>query len=94
MMRPESAQWALEQMEASGPLPEEAAILNEAYERLLLALPDPVLREIADRKLEGWTNAEIAVRTGIHGTDHRAKTQAIRDELTRLKWMSSDDGAH
>ena len=33
--------WALEQMDAAGPSPAEAAVLNEALERRLEALADP-----------------------------------------------------
>ncbi len=43
----EAAQWALEQMDAAGPSPAEAAVLNEALERRLEALADPELRQIA-----------------------------------------------
>jgi RNA polymerase sigma factor (sigma-70 family) len=57
---PEAARWAMEQMEASGPTPAEAAVLNEALELRLQALPDVELRQIALRKLEGWSNREIA----------------------------------
>jgi RNA polymerase sigma factor (sigma-70 family) len=52
--------WILEQMDASEPTPDEAAALNEELERRLRALGDPVLRLIALRKLEGYTNREIA----------------------------------
>ena len=58
----ESAQWALEQMDAAGPSPAEAAVLNEALERRLEALADPELRQIALWRLEGYTNREIADR--------------------------------
>ena len=44
-----SAHWALEQMDAVGPSPAEAALLNEALERRLEALADP--RSAADRAL-------------------------------------------
>jgi RNA polymerase sigma factor (sigma-70 family) len=59
----ESVRWALEQMEASGASPAEAAVLYEALERRLEALDDPQLpelRQIALWKLEGYTNSEIA----------------------------------
>src|SRR5262249_13331901 len=57
---PESAHWALEQMDAAGPSPAEAVLLNEALERRLEALADPKLRRIALMRLEGYTNREIA----------------------------------
>jgi hypothetical protein len=46
---PESAHWVLEQMDAAGPSPAEAALLNEALERRLGVLADPQLRQIAHR---------------------------------------------
>jgi hypothetical protein len=58
----ESAHWALEQMDAAGPSPAEAAVLNEALERRLEVLADPELRQIALWRLEGHTNREIADR--------------------------------
>ena len=39
--------WAFEQMDASGPSPAEAAVLNEALERRLASLADSELRQIA-----------------------------------------------
>lgn len=46
------------------PTPEEAAILAEEVETLLVRLHDPALRSIAVWKLEGYTNAEIAAKQG------------------------------
>lgn len=66
----QSAQWMLEQMDAAGPSPAEAAVLNEALERRLEALVDPELRQIALWRLEGYTNREIADRLDI--TEHRS----------------------
>ena len=47
-----------------GPSPLEAALLAEEVETLLARLRDPVLRQVAVWKLEGYTNAEIAARLG------------------------------
>lgn len=44
------------------PTPEVAALVAEQCRRLLEALPDPVLRDIALRKLEGYSNEEIATQ--------------------------------
>jgi len=84
----ESAHWALEQMDAAGPSPAEAALLNEALERRLEALADPELRQIALWRLEGYTNREIADRL-----DCTERSIERRLERIRSKWTSYDDGA-
>ena len=84
-----SAGWVLEQMEANGPSPKEAAILNDALEQRLQALADPKdpeLRQIAVWKLEGWTNAEIAGEL-----DYTERTVERRLEKIRRTWKSFDD---
>jgi RNA polymerase sigma factor (sigma-70 family) len=82
-----SAHWALEQMDAAGPSPLEAAVLNEALERRLEALADPDLRQIALWRLEGYTNREIADRL-----DCTERSIERRLERIRSKWTSFDDG--
>ena len=84
----ESAHWALEQMDAAGPSPAEAAVLNEALERRLEALADPELRQIALWRLEGYTNREIADRL-----DCTERSVERRLERIRSKWTSYDDSA-
>jgi RNA polymerase sigma factor (sigma-70 family) len=76
----------LEQMEAAGPSPAEAATLNEALERRLQILPDLELRQIAVWKLEGWTNAEIGGQL-----DYTERTVERRLGQIRRKWISFDD---
>jgi len=83
----DSAPWELEQMEAAGPSPEEAAVLNEALARRLQALADPELRQIAVAKLEGWTNAEIAGQL-----NYTERTIERRLKRIRRAWMSFEDG--
>ncbi len=60
----ESAHWALEQMDAAGPSPAEAALLNEALERRLEALADPELR----RSRSGGWRATPTARSPIGST--------------------------
>src|SRR5260370_41949634 len=55
---PGMSRGALEQMDASEPTPEEAAVLNEEVEQRLQALADPELRQIAPWKLAGRTTPE------------------------------------
>jgi RNA polymerase sigma factor (sigma-70 family) len=83
----ESAHWALEQMDAAGPSPAEAALLNEALECRLEVLADPDLRQIALWRLEGYTNREIADRL-----DCTERSVERRLERVRSKWKSYDDG--
>jgi RNA polymerase sigma factor (sigma-70 family) len=83
----ESAHWALEQMDAAGPSPAEAALLNEALERRLEMLADPDLRQIALWRLEGYTNREIADRL-----DCTERSVERRLERIRSKWKSYDEG--
>jgi RNA polymerase sigma factor (sigma-70 family) len=83
---PEAAGWALEQMDAAGPSPAEAVLLNEALERRLEALADPQLRRIALLRLEGYTNREIADRDG-----RTERSIERRMERIRSKWASYDD---
>jgi RNA polymerase sigma factor (sigma-70 family) len=82
----ESAQWALEQMDAGGPSPAEAAVLNEALERRLEVLADLELRQIALWRLEGYTNREIADRL-----DRTERSVERRMERIRSKWTAYDD---
>jgi DNA-directed RNA polymerase specialized sigma24 family protein len=76
----EASRWALEQMEAADPTPAEAAVLNEELERRLQALGDPVLRQVALRKLEGYTNKEIAQAMGKVERTVERKVERIREK--------------
>jgi DNA-directed RNA polymerase specialized sigma24 family protein len=82
----ESPYWALEQMDAAGPSPAEAALLNEALERRLEVLDNPELRQIALWRLEGYTNQDIALRL-----DRTERSVERRMERIRSKWTSYDD---
>jgi RNA polymerase sigma factor (sigma-70 family) len=82
-----SAGWLLEELDAAGPSPAEAALLNEALERRLEALGDSELRQIALWRLEGYTNREVADRL-----DCTERSVERRLERIRSKWRSFDDG--
>jgi DNA-directed RNA polymerase specialized sigma24 family protein len=73
-------------MDAAGPTPAEAAVLNEELERRLKALGDPLLRRIALRKLEGYTNQEIAVEI-----DATERTVERKLERIRARWVTGAD---
>ena len=51
-------------LESDGPTPLEAALLAEEVETLLARLNNPMLRQVAVWKLEGYTNTEIGDRHG------------------------------
>ena len=59
-----SGQLGLAQVLGDTPTPEFAAIMAEECQRLLGQLTDPNLRALAVAKMEGYTNQEIAQRSG------------------------------
>jgi DNA-directed RNA polymerase specialized sigma24 family protein len=60
------------------PTPEFAAQMVESYQQLLDRLPDPVLRSIAQWKMEGYTNDEIAAKLGCAPRTVERKLRVIR----------------
>lgn len=76
---------ALELFIATEPTPEFAAQAAEQYDHLLALLPSDELRSIAQWKMEGFTNEEIAVRLGcvVRSVERRLRT-------IRLCWEGSD----
>jgi RNA polymerase sigma factor (sigma-70 family) len=83
---PEALPWALEQMEAGEPNPAEAALLNETLELRLQRLADPELRQLALRKLEGYTNQELAALF-----DCTERTIERKLERIRARWEASNE---
>jgi len=83
----DASDWVLEELDASGPTPDDAAALNEALENRLRALGDPILRQIALRKLEGYTNKEIARELD----DCTERTIERKLGRIRAKWARYDD---
>jgi DNA-directed RNA polymerase specialized sigma24 family protein len=69
------------------PTPEEAAELAEGTECLLRALPNPVLRQVALWKLEGYTSEEIAAPDKLHcaGRTVERKLRLIREIWEQIK---------
>ncbi len=63
----------------SEPTPEFAVMTAEQCERLLQALPDDQIRQIALWKLEGFTNDEIAEKLQCAPRTVERKLQRIRD---------------
>ena len=66
------------------PTPELAAEFAEQYARLLAKLPSQELIELAVKKMEGYTNEEIATQFGKSERTIERKLQLIRKI-----WLSS-----
>jgi DNA-directed RNA polymerase specialized sigma24 family protein len=64
------------------PSPEFAAMVAEEFQRLLDALEDDGLRDVAVRRMEGYTSDEIAERLGC-----ARRTVARRLDLIRKTWL-------
>jgi DNA-directed RNA polymerase specialized sigma24 family protein len=73
----------LERIAGEGPDPEFAAMMAEECQRLLDALDDDALRQVALSRMEGYTNDEIADQLGC-----ARRTIARRLDLIRKTWMS------
>jgi DNA-directed RNA polymerase specialized sigma24 family protein len=71
----------IEQLAGDEPTPEFAALVAEEYRYRLEALQDETLRRVANWKLEGYTNEEIAAQLGC-----ALRTVANKLKLIRLKW--------
>jgi DNA-directed RNA polymerase specialized sigma24 family protein len=78
----------LEQLAASGPSPEFAAMMAEQCRALLDALPDDSLRQVAISRMEGYSNDEIAEQLGC-----ARRTVARRLDLIRQTWMAEQEPA-
>jgi DNA-directed RNA polymerase specialized sigma24 family protein len=73
----------LERIAGDGPTPEFAAMMAEECQRLLDALDDDSLRQVALSRMEGYTNDEIADQLGC-----ARRTIARRLDLIRKTWTS------
>jgi RNA polymerase sigma factor (sigma-70 family) len=74
----DSSPGGFDNLPSDDPTPEEAALLAEEVESLLARLRDPLLRQLAVWKLEGYTNAEIAARLDCSEPTVRRRLAIIR----------------
>ncbi|CAN5845885.1 ECF-type sigma factor [soil metagenome] len=80
--RDDLAGFEVDQLADGGPTPEFAAMVAEQYRRLLEALGDDGLRQVALWRMEGLTTDEIAEQLGC-----ARRTVARRLELIRKIWL-------
>jgi len=73
----------IEQVIGSEPTPEFAALVVEEYRRMLDALNNDTLRNIAVWKMEGFTNQEISARLGCTSRTVERKLRIIRKQWER-----------
>lgn len=71
------AAWQIDELVAQEPTPQFSALVAEEYEQLLTALPES-LRLVAQRKVEAYTNAEIAAELGVVERTIERKLKLIR----------------
>jgi RNA polymerase sigma factor (sigma-70 family) len=85
---------ALETVEPADdtPTPAEALLLQERLARLLDALGDDGLRQIALARMEGYSNAEIAGQIGRSEVTVERRLRLIR-EIWQQQDMEEDSGA-
>jgi DNA-directed RNA polymerase specialized sigma24 family protein len=70
----------LQELAGSEPTPEFLAQLAEEHQRLLGMLRDDTLRHIAQWKMDGFTNEEIAGKLGVATRSVERKVRLIRDQ--------------
>jgi RNA polymerase sigma factor (sigma-70 family) len=77
-----------EPVDDTDPTPEEAVLLNEALEQRLRTLPEPDLRQVAQMKLEGYVNGEIAdkLKCSERGVERKMN-------LIRKRWEAAVEGS-
>ncbi len=76
----------LERIASAGPTPEFAAMMAEECQRLLDALSDDDLRQVAISRMEGYNNDEIADQLGC-----ARRTVARRLDLIRQTWLADPE---
>jgi DNA-directed RNA polymerase specialized sigma24 family protein len=70
--------WGLDQLGGEAATPEVLAIATEEFQRLMSLLNDDRLRQLAEFKLEGYKNEEIATKLGLTCRSIERKLQRIR----------------
>jgi DNA-directed RNA polymerase specialized sigma24 family protein len=76
----------IEELVGPEPTPDFAAMVAEQYERLLGRLGQPLLRTIAQLKLEGYANEEVAQRLDC-------SLRTVERKLWLIRTIWSEDGS-
>ena len=76
----------LDHIAGPAPTPEFATLVAEEYRRRLAALPDAALRRVAELKMEGYSNEEIAGRIGLG-----LRSVVRKLDLIRRTWLGEVD---
>jgi RNA polymerase sigma factor (sigma-70 family) len=74
-----SGTFNLDDLIGGEPTPEVLTILEEEHQRLLALLPDDRMKKIANARIEGYTNPEIAGELKISTRSVERKLQIIRN---------------
>lgn len=89
----ETGRSAVDDLISREPTPEFAAQLAEEYDRLLKVLGSEELSQLAVWKLEGFTNDEIAAKSGRSTRTIERKLTLIRKILLHELAIGDEDGA-
>jgi RNA polymerase sigma factor (sigma-70 family) len=81
-----STAWGADQAPSDEPTPQFTAMVAEACQKRLASLADPTLRAIAQWKLEGFSNDEIAVKLACS-----VKTVERKLHRIRVLWSSGNE---
>jgi RNA polymerase sigma factor (sigma-70 family) len=82
--RGEEGSPGLQQFSDGIPTPQMMVIIEEEGQRLLEALDDETLKQVALWKLEGFTNDEIAGKLGLTTRSVERKLQRIREKWSQV----------
>jgi DNA-directed RNA polymerase specialized sigma24 family protein len=82
----------IEQVAGTEPPPEIAAMMAEEFERLLDLLPNDTLRAVALLKMDGYTNAKIAVKLKVDVRTIERKLNVIRSFWQEYRDEQRHDG--
>ncbi len=84
----EASPQGMDRFAAGQPTPETIVMLDEEFQHLLAALDDDALRQVANLKLQGFSNLEIAQKLNC-----ATRTVTRRLNLIRQIWLADESQA-